>query len=438
MKAHSFILSCAVALIAGASHAENWPQWRGPAFNGSSADTGLPATIGKTENLLWTTPLPGRSGASPIIWGDKVFVSSADGTNKDLLAMCIDRKDGKVLWKKVVAPSLDRNHGKNSNMTSPSPVTDGNLVIFFYGTGDLAAFDLDGKELWNRNITKDHGKFAIMWGYGSSGLLYKDKLYIPVLQRDKQTYNKSEDQTKSVDSYILAIDPKTGKDLWKHIRPSDAPEETRESYATPIPYEINGRTEIVMIGGDHVTGHNPENGEEYWRFGSWNPTKIGHVRLVPSVAISDGIIYAATPKHLFPFFAIKGGGKGDVTKTHEAWTLPKELSPDVCTPAVYKNMLYILDGDRKHLLCVDPKTGEQKWKGQVPGKPTYWCSPTIADDKIYMINEAGDVTVCATGPEFKILQTVSLGDTICYSSISVANSQVFIRTGQNLYCFGKK
>jgi outer membrane protein assembly factor BamB len=340
----------------------------------------------------------------------------------------------------VVVQAGDKAFGKNSHMGSPSPITDGKMVIFFYGTGDLVAYDLEGKELWKRNLSEQHGKFAVMWGYGSSGLLYKDKLYIPVLQRDTQKYVPGADLSVKLDSYILALDPKTGKDLWKHIRPCDAVEETRESYATPIPLEGKDGTKLVMIGGDCVTAHNPDNGEEIWRFGGWNPTKINHVRLVPSVAVFEDLVYAATPKHLFPFFAIKDGGKGDVTKTNQAWVLDKSMSPDVCTPLLYKGLLYVLDGDggKRTLTCMDPKTGEKKWSGQVPGKSTYWASATAADDKIYVINEASDVTIVATGgSEFKQLHTVNLGDTVCYSTIAVAQGRVFVRTGQNLYCFGK-
>jgi len=433
-------LLCVV--VVGALGGENWPQWRGPAFNGSSNETGLPATFSKTENVVWTAPMPGLSGATPAIWDDKVFVSSADAKNKDLLAICINRKDGKELWRNVVAPSADyRPQNGRNNMASPSPITDGKLVIFFYGTGDLAAFDMDGKELWKRSLAKDFGKFAIMWGYGSSGLLYKDKLYIPVLQRDKNVYSPGADKTASVDSYLLAMDPKTGKDLWKVARACDGVEETREWYGTPMPLATKDRSELILIGGDNVTAHDPETGKELWRFGGWNPTKVNHVRLVPSAAAYDGLVYVATPKHMFPFFALKGGGSGDITSAGPAWTLDKGMSPDVCTPLVYKDLLYVFDGDgaKRMLRCIDPKTGALKWEGQIPGKVTFWASAHAADGKIYCIDEASNVTVAQAGPEgFKVLHTTNLGDTKCFASIAIAQKQIFIRTGENLYCIGSK
>ncbi len=430
-----------VLLMATAGAAENWTQWRGPALNGSSPETGIPATWSKTENIAWVTPLPGLSGATPIIWNDRIFISSADAKTQDLLALCIDRKDGKILWQKVVAPSADRRpqRGRN-NMASPSPITDGSTVWFFYGTGDLAAFDFDGNQKWQRNICADHNKFAIMWGYGSSALLYKNKLYVPVLQKDVNTYVPGADKTRKLDSFLLAIDPATGKDLWKSVRPTDAPNETREAYTTPIPYERDGRAEILLYGADYMTAHDTENGKELWRCGGINPLKRGDVRVVPSPVACDGIVVMCPPKHYQPVTAIKDGGSGDVTKTHVAWTLPKEGSPDVCTPLVWKNLLYVLDGDsvKRLLYCVDPKTGTKKWEGQLPGKSTYWCSPTCAEDRIYCINETGDVVIADAGDAFKIISTISLGDTACYASIAIAQKQLFIRTGQNLYCVGRR
>ena len=440
MKHTRVLAVCTLVLLLGScAGAENWPQWRGPNLNGSSNETGLPASFSKTENMAWVCPMPGRSGGTPIIWEDSVFVSSADAKTKDLLALCLNRRDGSIRWKKVVASGVDRAYGRNSNMCSPSPMTDGKTVWFYYGTGNLAAFDFGGNQLWARNLEKDHGTFAIMWGYGSSALLYKDRLYVPVMQCNKQVYAAGPGKGSPRDSFLLALDPKTGKDLWKAKRPSDAVTESQESYATPVPYEGPGRMEILLFGADYMSGHNPENGEEYWRCGGCNPARMGDLRVVPSPVAADGFIFVCSPKHRNPFFAVKAGGTGNITQTHVAWKLAKEFSPDVCTPLVYKDMLYVLDGsaDKRHVLCLDPKTGAQKWAGQVPGKATYWASLTAADGKLYCINEAAEVSVLSAGDEFKLLATVPLGDSVCYSSIAISQKQLFIRTGQNLYCVGK-
>jgi len=434
LKSCLCLLLCVVSVTS--LRAENWPNWRGPAHNGSSPEIGLPTEFGPDKSVLWKVELPGQSGSTPVIWDDFIFISSPDAKTKDLYAMCLSRKDGKVLWKNTVAEAADRKpqNGRN-NMTSPSAVTDGKSVFFLYGTGDLVAYDFAGKTLWARNLQKDHGKFAIMWGYGSSPLLYKGKLYVPVMQRDKNTYDKSAPADAKVDSYLLAIDPATGKDLWKHIRPSDAKEETLEAYTTPVPFEHNGRSEILLTGADYVTGHNPETGQEYWRFGGWNPTKIGHWRIVVSPVASADTVYCAGPKGA-PVYGVKAGGSGDISATHQAFKMT-EFPPDVCTPVIYKNKLFVLDGGKRKITCLDPKTGEKKWDGALPGNQTYWVSPTAADDRIFCINEAGDVVVVSTGDEFKIVHTAAFGDKPCYSSIAIASQQLFIRTGGHLFCVGK-
>src|SRR5215203_3429055 len=177
MKLPALVLACALAV---AAHAESWPQWRGPALNGTSPEKGLPEKFSPTEGVKWAVDLPGVSGATPIVSGDRVFVMSPDAENNQWL-MCVSRSDGKVLWKQNIAGGLLQKGRGNS--TSPSPVTDGKLVWALVGTGQLAAFDLEGKPVWERDLGKDYGKFNIMWVYGSSPLLFDGKLYVQVLQR---------------------------------------------------------------------------------------------------------------------------------------------------------------------------------------------------------------------------------------------------------------
>src|SRR5436190_10228104 len=171
-----------LALAGSLAHADNWPQWRGPAFNGSSAETGLPSKFSKTENVKRVVPMPGPSAATPIVWGDRVFMSSGDQQKKSLWASCLNRQTGKTLWEHEVGPGYSQD--RQSNYASPSPATDGKLVVFFYGSGELVAFDFDGKQIWSRNIQKDYGPFAFNWTFSTSPVLFKDKLYLQVLQRD--------------------------------------------------------------------------------------------------------------------------------------------------------------------------------------------------------------------------------------------------------------
>lgn len=428
-----FCLFICVAALTVQAQEPYWSQWRGPEFNGSSPATDLPQVWGATENIIWKVPMPGASGATPAVWKDHVFTTSLDNETKDLLAYGINRATGEVLWKKVLGIGFG-DEGRGRNMASPSPVTDGERVIFLFGSSDLVALDFAGNILWSRNLKEEFGGFHILFGYHSSPLLYKGKLYVQVLQRDHPLDGPSPDGVPT-DSYLLAIDPATGKDLFRHVRPTDAAEESHESYATPIPFTFNGRDEILLFGGDCVSGHNPENGQEFWRWGSWNPAKINHWRVVPSPVTGDGLVYVCAPKGN-PVYAIKAGGNGQLTDEAIAWKLEKNTS-DVCVPLVYRERIYVLDGDKKALTCMDAKSGEVKWSKRLGGNAVFRGSPTGADGSIYLISENGEVFVVAAADEYKLLSRFSMGEEPCRASIAVAGNQLFIRTGMGLYCVGK-
>ena len=425
-----------VCLAAGAglsSRADNWPQWRGPSFNGATAEKGLPATWSKTENVQWVAALPGPSGATPVIWGEAVFVSSPDA-QKNLQLLCLNRTDGKLRWQKQVAVG-DRTVGRN-NMASPSPVTDGKRVYALFGTSDLAAFDFEGKEIWSRNLGKDYGRFAIMWLYGSSPLLYEGKLYVQVLQRNPpDDYAHAIDDKSSRESYLLCLDPETGKDLWRHVRKTDSTKESMESYTTPIPFQGRNGLEIIVVGGDHASGHDPKTGGEIWRARMY-AKRDDWYRIVTSPVAYRGYIYASGPKGQ-PVIALKEGGKGDITASHLAWSY-QEAPTDWSTPLVYQDKLFVLDGGKRVLTCLDPKTGEKRWQGNLGIQDPLWSSPTGADGKIYCLSERGTVVVMEAGDEFKVLATIPMGEEPCRSSVAVANGQLFVRTAKNLYCIGRK
>ena len=419
-----------------AAHAENWPQWRGPELNGSSPEKNLPETWTK-ETVKWTAPLPGPSGATPAVWGEHVFVPSPDA-QKNLLLFCLDRKDGKVRWQKQLATgNIDKGKG---NMASPSPVTDGKTVYALYGTGDLAALDFDGNIKWQRNLGTDYGRFAIMWIYGSSPLLFDGRLYIQVLQRTPAPgdYPGMAGGDTARESYLLALDPATGKTLWKQVRPSEARMESLESYATPAVHRgADGKAQLLVVGGNCLTGHDPATGAELWRGYGLNPKDGEWMRIVPSAVSAGGFAIAAGPKKE-PLLAFRTDGKGDVTTSGLAWKIDDRSAPDVCTPAVYNGKLFNLNGDAKTLACLDPKTGEKKWEGKLDTRADIRSSPTAADGKIYVLDEKGTVFVCAAGDEFKVLATIPMGDAQgSRATIAVSGGQLFIRTTQAVYCVGK-
>ena len=261
MKRALVTASIALGAVAAVS-ADNWPQWRGPSLNGVSAEKNLPVKWSPTENITWKLPVPSRSGATPIVWGDRIFLNVAlqDATG-DLELWCVDRAKGAVLWKKPLGGGNHRE--RKQNMSSPSPVTDGTHVWVMTGTGVLKAFDFAGKEIWSRDIQQDYGRFGLNWGYASSPLLHEDALYVQVLHG-----MKTDDP-----SYLLRIDKATGKTVWKVERPTAAIQESPDAYTTPALLQYGTTTEIVVTGGDVVTGHDPATGKELWRADGLNPAE---------------------------------------------------------------------------------------------------------------------------------------------------------------------
>lgn len=437
MSPRSWLPLVVVFTLASRALAGDWPQWRGPAFNGSAPDEkNLPKTWSKTEGVAWTFDLPGPSASTPAVVGDKVFLSGAHLANKTLHAMALDRKTGKLLWEHKIADGYNRDN--RSNFSSPSPVADATRVFFFYGNGPLVAFDHAGKQLWARSITKEFGEFAFQWTFSATPLLFDGRLYVQVLQRDVAVNGRG--KPTGNESFLLAIDPATGKDLWRQLRPGDAVAESLESYTTPIPFTHQGRTEILIAGGDCLTGHDPASGKELWRWGTWNPNKIGHWRLVPSPVAGAGVVLGCAPKG-DPIYAIKLGGNGKLTDAAIAWTSDKRVvSADVPTPLFYQGDFFVLNEGRRILARVNPATGEPRWQVTLPGTKKYEASPTGADGKIYTMNFAGDVVV-VDAKEGTVLATIPMGepgDDFIRSSIVAAHGHLFIRTNAKLFCVGTK
>lgn len=409
---------CLAALAIFSVAAENWPQWRGPGLNGISNEKDLPVRWTRDENVAWKLPLPSWSGATPIIWGDRIFLNVAE--KEDLSLWCVDRAQGTVLWKKHLAGG-NFKIGKQ-NLSSPSPVTDGTSVYAMTGNGIVKGFDFAGHELWARDIQKDYGQFGLNWGYGSSPLLFEDALYIQVLHGMK---------TRDP-SYLLRIDKKTGKTVWRVERPTEAVHESPDSYTTPVVLRYGGKVEIVVSGGDCVTGHDAATGKEIWRGNGFNVQKDPNYRVIASPVVSDGVIY--TPTRIRPLQAFRAGGHGDITGTHLLWAF--QNGPDVPTPVTDGTYFYTVN-DRGIAWCLDAKTGKEIWGPQRIHKATYSASPVLADGKIYITDEDGVTSVFKAGPKFELVAENSLDD-YTLSSIAISGGQLFIRTAQNLYCIGKR
>jgi outer membrane protein assembly factor BamB len=366
-----------------------------------------------------------------------VFLTAAVKDSQTLYAIALDRQTGKERWRQAVGQGFSQD--RLSNYASPSPVTDGQTVWFFFGTGDLAAFNFAGTKLWARNIQKDYGQFAFLWTFSSSPQLHGGKLFLQVLQRDVPVSGRGRRDGPN-ESFLLALDPKTGKELWRCLRPSEAVEESREAFSTPIPITHQGRPELLIVGGDCLSGHDPKTGKEYWRWGTWNPHRINHWRLVPSPVVGAGVVLACAPKG-GPVTAVKLGGNGMLPDAALAWkSTDRNVSTDVATPLFYRGRFYVLNTDKKILSCLEPATGKVIWSGELGGRSKLEASPTGADGKIYLMNHNGDVFVAQAGDEYKLLATIPMGgeegDQYLRSTIAVSQGNLFIRTGAKLYCVG--
>jgi outer membrane protein assembly factor BamB len=436
MLKYGVLMVLVLAAVSGAP-AANWPQWRGPQFNGSTDERNLPAQWSRTENVAWKADLPGAAAATPIVWEDRVLVSGVDSAKNTLQAQCFERTSGKLRWSHNVAQGVRKD--ERSNFASGSPVTDGRLAIFFYGNGDLVAFDLDGRRRWARNIQQDYGPFAFNWTFSSSPLLWNGKLYLQVLQRDVPVEGRGWADREN-ESYLLALEPETGRTLWRTVRPSAAVAESREAFTTPIPCEHAGRPQLLIAGGDALSGHDPATGAELWRWGTWNKERIPHWRLVVSPVAGDGIVLACAPKR-DPIYAVRLGGAGTLDDRALAWVSRdhKEVSSDVPTPAFWDGDFFVLSDVRKCLSRVEPRTGKVKWTVPTPGRAKYEASPLAADGRLYLINFDGEVAVLSadTGAVLRVIpMDTPQGGEVVRASISAAHGHLFIRTTRQLYCVG--
>jgi len=397
---------------------------------------GLAVNWSQTDNVRWRTKLPSWSAATPIVWADTIFITSAEegfltldgGRRKPrgqpvpdkIFLFAIDRKDGALRWRKQIDSGNQLFRKQNS--ASPSPVTDGKHVWVITGNGTFACFSMDGVEVWKRDIQADYGRFGLNHGYASTPLLEGDRLYVRVLHGMK---------TKDP-SYVFAVDKGTGKTIWKVERPTDAQRESLDNYATPQIARVDNRQQLVVSGADYVTGHDIDSGKELWRIGGFNPTNDPANRTIASsVVIGANVFTTSTRGH--PFIAFRAGGLGNITGKSEIWK--NNLGADVPTPTTDGKHIYVLV-DNGILNCLEAATGKVVYQGKRIERGTYSASPLLADGKIYCINEEGTATVVKAGPEFEVLAVNKLDGLTLASPVAVDN-EIFIRTADYLYCIRK-
>jgi outer membrane protein assembly factor BamB len=410
----TWLFSCA-----GLACADNWPQWRGPTNDGICTETNLPAEWTETKNMLWKLAVPGMSGATPAIWGNRIFVTSEDGNNVVLL--CIST-EGKQLWKRRLATGKARFRRDEGNQASPSPSTDGQHVYTFTGTGDFACFDLEGKPIWQFNAQERYGKFVIQHGMHVTPLLHGDRLYHSLLH--------------SGGWWVYAIDKATGKEIWKIKRQSDARDECEQAYASPCLWHNDKEAYLIIHGCDYTTAHRLTDGSEIWRLGDLNPkaSYVASLRFVTTPVAAADLIVVPTAKH-GPVIGVKPEAKGMITagSEYEQWRKPG-ITPDVPSPVVKDGLVYLCR-ENGFLICLDAKTGQQHYQQRLhTGR--YRASPVYADGKIYCSARDGTVSVIKAGPKFQLLAVNHLPDQLA-ASPAIANGRIYLRGFETLYAISQ-
>ncbi|UCG46127.1 MAG: PQQ-binding-like beta-propeller repeat protein, partial [Phycisphaerales bacterium] len=375
--------------------------------------------------------LPGRGSSTPIISNGRVFLTSQQAGTDNHLAICLAEKTGEILWSKVIGS--DNREVPRNIMATPSPVANGGSVFFLFGNGDLVATDFDGNIRWRRNLESKYDVLGLKYGYSSSPLLHEGRLYICVIRRDR-AYRSPMNKTPN-DSFLLCVNCSDGETIFKHLRKTDARDESQDAYSSPILFENNGRSEVLLIGADYVTSHDAASGREFWRY-EYARQKSTRGRHIPSVVTGGGLVFGVRSRGS-GLFAIRPGGSGRLTEEHVAWTFDGP-TPDSPTPLYYEGLLYVSDG-RRYVSCLDARTGEQKWQGRIDARAPFYASLTGADGKLYTISEAGEFVCMAAGDkQFRILGLVELDEKPTISSIPAANGRLFVRTAKKLYCIGRR
>jgi outer membrane protein assembly factor BamB len=422
-----------ILAVASFCFAGDWSQFRGPHFNGISDETGLPDRLDPTT-MLWQTPLPGPGESTPAIVGDRVYLTGSEKENKGLFVMCVNTSDGKVRWKKNVSRYVKPKRG--TAVASNSPAADASGAVFLFSNGFLVKFDPEGEQLWEHDLTKLYGPMALLWSYSSSPLLYDGTLYVIVMRMTDLP--KGSDYTGSMASYLLGIDPADGKILFKTERLTDAVYESNDAHTTPIVTTVDGQEQLIIYAADHLTGHDLTTGKELWRHHFANEKR----RLDRCIAtpVTDGqSLYCMYPRGDAAFAcSLSTMANGPPDGSPLLWTYEKTVS-DVPSPALVDGYLYFIAEKKKTLTCLDAKTGREQWTAQLDKSDVYQASITAADGKLYMVNRKGVVSVVAAADKaFCLLSTHAFDEKPTDSSIAIANGKLYLRTGENLYCFSKK
>jgi outer membrane protein assembly factor BamB len=410
------VVGTLVWLLAGmAAQAEDWPVWRGPRGDGTSTETGIPLRWSATENVAWKTPIPGKGYSSPIIWGNRVFVTSCTEEDGKRVLLCLDRECGKVLWQQIVLTApLEKKHHLNSYASS-TPVTDGRHVwvtFLAYPNMEVACFDLDGNKVWQRSP----GKLLSVHGFCTSPILHQDLL---ILNGDQDA-----------EAYLVALDKNSGQERWR----VDRPNRTR-SYCTPLLIQTPHRpgiTQLVLSGSKCVASYDADTGKQLWIHDG--PTE----QYVASLVLHQGVLFLTTgfpERHLM---GLSPDGEGNITSTRSVlWHIPHSVNGErgasyVPSPIAHDGYFFVVS-DAGYLSCLEARTGKRLWMHKLGRRHS--ASPVLVQGHFVFLDDDGNCFVVKASPHFEIVARNVMGEE-CYASPAVAHGQLFVRTLHDLYCLG--
>ncbi len=407
------VLLALPVLALSPGRAEDWPAWRGPTGQGHSAATGLPVRWSATENVRWKIPLPGPGNSTPIVWGDRVFLTQATESGRKRSLWCLSRRDGAKLWEATVEFRGDEPKHETNTYCAASPATDGERVVVSHGSAGVYCYDFNGKELWHRDL----GPCRHIWGSAASPVLYKDLVILNFGPGER--------------SFLIALDKNDGKDVWKVGERAGTKEEYFGSWSTPVVAEIKGRTELVMSWPGEVKGHKPETGEVLWSCRGLEKDDAADRLTYTSPLVSPEVVVAMAG---FGGAAIgvRTGGSGDVTDTHRLWRVarnPQRIGSGVIVGG------HVYAVNEPGLVCLELKTGKRLWDERVRGGA--WGSIVHAEGRLYLTGQTGETAVFAANPER--LETIAvnrLDGATTRASIVPADGAFLIRTYAHLWCVG--
>lgn len=400
----------------------NWPRFRGPNGQGISLAKGLPVQWSEEENVLWKTEIPGEGLSSPIVWEDRIFLTSTTEEGKECRVIAVDRNTGKILWNNHVFDQQPKFKNERNSYATPSPTTDGKFVYAVFCGGAIVAVDFQGKTSW---INKDVD-FYSQHGLGTSPILYEDLLLLSVDHSNTEEPKRLGWQIPWDRSFLLALDKNTGKERWKGKRGM-----SRIAHVSPLIVRVEGKDQILSCAGDVIQGFDPENGELIWSIASQGEG------VVPSPVFGGGLVYTCSGFEATTVRTVRPEGKGECTQTHIEWE-QKRNAPTIASLLYVEPCVYTATGNGS-FSCFDAKTGEFLWQKRLGGALD--PSPLYAEGRIYVSSDNGTTTVLQIAEDPKqAAETVSKNELNerMQASIAVAGKNLILRTEKHLWCIGEK